>query len=521
MTDAVRGKLATLPGLQVTARTSSNQYKHTAKTPQTIGQELGVHYLLTGTVRWSKAPDGQNRVQVSPELVQVATASTRWQVPFDAALTDVFQVQADIAGRVAEALNLTLGAAQRQTLTAKPTASLPAYEAYLKGEEAAAQFARIDGPSLRRAIDFYERAIALDSNLVEAWSQLARAHALYYWWVLPDPAADSAAKKAAERAEALAPGSAAATLARGSYLALVPRDAAQALAALRRGLQAEPRNVELLVALSTQEREVGHLDSALALLRTAALLDPRSLTVAQNQTVALYFLRRYPEALAANNRALALAPQDLQSIAHACTIHIAQGDLAGAKAVVRAAASKLEPVELISYLATYCEVWALDSAQQDLVLRLRPSQFGNDRGWWGLVLARLYHLRGDRTKARAYADSARVALEEQVQTAPKDGYRQCLLGLSLAFMGRRVEAVRAGHRALALEPLPGRVVEGPYVRHALAEIYLLLGEPEKALDQLEPLLKVPYWLSPGWLKVDPTFAPLRGNPRFDRLVNGP
>jgi eukaryotic-like serine/threonine-protein kinase len=177
MTDAVRGKLATLPGLQVTARTSSNQYKHTAKTPQTIGQELGVQYLLTGTVRWSKAPDGQNRVQVSPELVQVATASTRWQAPFDAALTDVFQVQADIAGRVADALNLTLGAAQRQTLTAKPTASLPAYDAYLKGEAAAAQFARIDGPSLRRAIDFYERAIALDSNFVEAWSQLARAHA--------------------------------------------------------------------------------------------------------------------------------------------------------------------------------------------------------------------------------------------------------------------------------------------------------------------------------------------------------
>jgi serine/threonine-protein kinase len=520
MTDAVRGKLATLPGLQVTARSSSNQYKQTAKTPQTIGQELGVQYLLTGTVRWSKAPDGQNRVQVSPELVQVATASTRWQAPFDAALTDVFQVQADIAGRVAEALNLTLGAAQRQTLTAKPTASLPAYDAYLKGEAAAAQFTRIDGPSLRRAIDFYERAIALDSNLVEAWSQLARAHAFYYWWVLPDPAADSAAKKAAERAEALAPGSAAAALARGSYLALVPRDAAQALAALRRGLQGEPRHVELLVALSTQEREVGQLDSALALLRTAALLDPRSLTVAQNQTLTLYFLRRYPEALAANNRALALAPQDLQSIARACGIHIAQGDLAGAKAVVRAAASKLEPVELISYLATYCEVWALDSAQQDLVLRLRPSQFGNDRGWWGLVLARIYHLRGDRAKARTYADSARVALEEQVQAAPKDGYRQCLLGLSLAFMGRRVEAVRAGHRALALEPLPGRVVEGPYVRHALAEIYLLLGEPEKALDQLEPLLKVPYWLSPGWLKIDPTFDPLRGNPRFERLAKG-
>jgi serine/threonine-protein kinase len=519
--DAVRGKLTALKGLKVIARTSSMAYRASDKPPEEVARELGVRYLLTGTVRWAKAKNGTSRVQVSPELVEVGDAgapASKWQQPFDAALTDVFQVQADIAGRVAEALDLTLGAAQRQTLTAKPTASLPAYDAYLKGEAAAAQFTRIDGPSLQRAIDLYERAVALDSHFVDAWTQLARANALYYWWVIPNPIAGSAAKQAASRAEALAPGSAAAALARGSYLALVERDAAQALATFRTGLQAEPRNVELLVGLATQEREVGHLDSALALLRTAALLDPRSLTVVQNQAQTLLFRRRYPEALAANNRALALAPQDLRSIALACTINIAQGDLAGAKAVVRAAASKVEPVELVSYLATYCELWALDSAQQDLVLRLRPSQFGNDRGWWGLVRTRIYYLRGDRAKASIYADSARIALEEQLLAVPQDGYRHCLLGLSLAFMGRRMEAIREGHRAAALEPLRGRLIEGPYVRHAFAEIYLLLGEPEKALDQLEPVLKVPYWLSPGWLRIDPIFAPLRGNPRFERLL---
>jgi TolB-like protein/tetratricopeptide (TPR) repeat protein len=521
--DAIRGKLTALRGLEVIARASSMAYGASDKPPEEVARELGVRYLLTGTVRWAKAKNGTSQVQVSPELVEVGDAgapASKWQQPFDAALTDVFQVQADIAGRVAEALNLTLGAAQRQTLAAKPTASLPAYDAYLKGEAAAAQFTRIDGPSLQRAIDLYERAVALDSHFVDAWTQLARAHALYYWWVVPNPIGGLAAKQAASRAEALAPGSAAAALARGSYLALVQRDAAQALATFRTGLQAEPGNVELLVGLATQERDVGHLDSALALLRTAALLDPRSLTVVQNQAQTLLFLRRYPEALAANNRALALAPQDLRSIALACTINIAQGDLAGAKAVVRAAASKVEPVELVSYLATYCEVWALDSAQQDLVLRLRPSQFGNDRGWWGLVRTRIYHLRGDRTKARIYADSARQALEEQLLAAPQDGYRHSLLGLSLAFMGRRMEAIREGHRAAALEPFRGRVIEGPYVRHAFAETYLLLDEPEKALDQLEPVLKVPYWVSPGWLRIDPMFAPLRGNPRFERLVRG-
>ena len=109
LTDEVRGKLTALPGLEVIARTSSGQYKQTTKTPQQIGQELGVDYLLTGTVRWDKEAGGPSRVRVSPELVQVSTASTKWQAPFDAPLTDVFQVQADVAARVAEALGLALG----------------------------------------------------------------------------------------------------------------------------------------------------------------------------------------------------------------------------------------------------------------------------------------------------------------------------------------------------------------------------------------------------------------------------
>src|SRR6185295_15710759 len=131
-------------GLQVTARSSSAEYKKTHKRPQDVGRELGVDYLLTGTVRWEKGKAGASRVRVSPELIQVSTGATTWQQPFDAALTDVFQVQADIAGRVAEALNVALGAPQKKTLAEKPTENLAAYEAYLKGEEAAQGLASND-----------------------------------------------------------------------------------------------------------------------------------------------------------------------------------------------------------------------------------------------------------------------------------------------------------------------------------------------------------------------------------------
>jgi serine/threonine-protein kinase len=90
----------------------------------------------------------------------------------------------------------------------------------------------------------------------------------------------------------------------------------------------------------------------------------------------------------------------------------------------------------------------------------------------------------------------------------------------LAYLGRRAEAVREGRRAVSLVPAAKNAFLGPYAQHQLARIYIIVGEPEKALDALEPLLEIPYYLSPGWLRIDPTFAPLRGNPRFERLIAG-
>jgi hypothetical protein len=93
------------------------------------------------------------------------------------------------------------------------------------------------------------------------------------------------------------------------------------------------------------------------------------------------------------------------------------------------------------------------------------------------------------------------------------------LGLALAYLGRKDAAIRQGERGLALQPITSDAQNGPYFQHQLARIYILLGEPDKAIDRLEPLLKIPYYLSPGWLQIDPTFDPLRKNPRFEKLVN--
>jgi len=130
-----------------------------------------------------------------------------------------------------------------------------------------------------------------------------------------------------------------------------------------------------------------------------------------------------------------------------------------------------------------------------------------------------YWLHGDTVHARVYADSARIALERQLKVTPLDQQRHVILGLALAYLGQTGDAIREGERAVALAPMSHDAQGGPYYQHQLVRIYLLLGQNDKALDNLEPLLKIPYYLSPGWLRIDPTFAPLKGNPRFERLAN--
>jgi tetratricopeptide (TPR) repeat protein len=171
-------------------------------------------------------------------------------------------------------------------------------------------------------------------------------------------------------------------------------------------------------------------------------------------------------------------------------------------------------------MGTYYDLyWALDERQQALLRRLTAGPFDGDLGVWGLALAGAYEVHGDMKRARAYADSARIAFEQQLKAAPEDAQRLVLLGVALAYLGRRDEAIKAGERGLALRPPSQDASNGPYLQHQLARIFILLGEPEKALDNLEPLLRIPYYLSPGWLKIDPTFDPLRKHPRFQRLVD--
>jgi serine/threonine-protein kinase len=517
VTDAVRGKLTGLPGIEVIGSASSGQYRGTTKSPQQIGQELGVRYLLIGRVHWARGAGGANRVQVSPELVDVTTAADKWQQPFDAPLTDVFQVQADIAGKVAHELQVALSPAVTKSLAEKPTTNLDAYDAYLRALDMQAKGS--SPANLHRQAAELRQAVALDSTFTLAWAYLGDILSLDYNNGIPSPALADSADRITSHALELAPQLPEALAGRANYLRFIRFDPSGALDELRKGLAHEPSNVKLIRRAGDTEADLGQWEVATAHYNQAARLDPRS----ANTFAALGDIqlrqRRYHEAQAALERSLALAPDNLSTIQSDVMLWLMQGDLRRARAELHPTIGSVDQATLVAYNATYLDLgWVLDSAQERLLFSLGLDAFDNDHPTRAIVFAQQYRFRGDSMRMRAYADTARAGFQQQLKFLPGDAQRHVLTGLVLAYLGRKAEAIREGEISVANAPTND--ITTAYFRHQLARIYIVVGEPEKALDNLEILLHQPYLLSPQWLRIDPNFAPLRGNPRFERLAGG-
>jgi TolB-like protein/tRNA A-37 threonylcarbamoyl transferase component Bud32 len=473
--DEVRGKLAGLGTVQLIARSSSDQYRESTKSPKQIGRELDVNYLLTATVRWAKAADGTSRVQVVPELIDVRTGDVTWQQSYDASLTDVFQVQTQIASRVAGALGVALGSREETKLGERPTANLAAYDLYLKGRALTGSAPA----SLRRATAYFEQAVALDSSFTDAWVGLSRSLGFLYSNATPDPVVARRSLAAAEQALRLDPNGPQGHAALARYHVAVTKNLVEAKRHMDEALRLAPNNPEYLSQAGVIERTAGRWEEALAYAQQALRLDPRSPNSAIRLQTTYLWLRRYPESLGAAEAALALAPGDLSMIQDKAMIYVAQGDVAGARAVMREVSPDVTGADLVAYFGNYWDMyWVLDESQQQLALRLTPASFDNDRNTWATVLMELYWLRGDRTRARAYADSAWHETQIQLRAAPGDAQRQVIGALQLAYLGRKDEAIALGLQALALSPISKDQVNGPYYQQLMARVYLMVGEPE-------------------------------------------
>jgi TolB-like protein len=516
MTEAVHDKLTSLPGLEVVGTASSRQYRGTAKTPQQIGQELGVRYILEGRVRWAKGPGGASRVRVSPELIDASSASDKWAQPFDAPLTDVFEVQGDIAAKVAQSLQVALTPAAQQTLAARPTSDLLAYDAYLRG----LAITRLGNApvTLRRAAAAYREAVERDSMFAIAWCALGQTYTSLYFNGAPIPSIGDSADKATARALEIAPHLAEAHAARAGYYSLVRTDNQRALLEGGKGLR-EGESAAILYIVSLLEESAGRWDSAAAHSAQGLSLDPRDPNTLARALQIKLWTRDVPGARSIADRALALSPGNVQIAEQRVIPELQAGDLLAARRLLAGASPQVDQRALIAFTAEYYDLgYVLDSAQDATLFTMRPDMFDSDTATWAIVLAQQYYFRGDSVRSRVYADTALKYFNVWLQLTPLDDQRHTFRGLALAFLGRYDEAIAEGRRGMALRPVDRDALYGPYAVHQLVRIYTLAGQPERAIDLLEGLLKKPYYLTPAWLRIDPNFKSLRGNPRFEKLA---
>jgi TolB-like protein len=522
ITGEIRGKLSALPGLRVIATASSNQYRRSGKPPDQIGRELGARYLLTGTVEWEQGANNTKRVRVSPELVEVrdgVAPETKWRQSYDTTLADVFDVQSAVATRVADKLGVVLSAPAQVQIAARSTRNIAAYDAYLRSTAVDGS----DPASLRHALAAAEQAVALDSGFAAAWARISACHTYIYFRSIPTRADAEAAQQAAERAIALAPAASDGYIARGLYDFNVSYDMAAARTAYEAALRLAPSSSEANRGLADADAAVGLWDLALQHSRQAVALDPRSSVAADRLTRIFLWLRRDPEARASAERGLAIAPGDLALTEEHAMSFLAQGDLESARSTLRNLPPGSDRAPVAAFLANYFDMyWVLDSADRALVQTLSPSAYDGDRGGWAMVRAQLYGLAGDTVQARHYADSGRIAYETQLRAVPEDFQHRLFHSLALAFLGQRAAAIKEGEQGMqeALATGDGYIAI-PYAHHVLARVYLAAGDHAHALDQLDAVLAKPYFISPAWLKIDPTWTPLRGDPRFERLIAQP
>src|SRR4051812_15517508 len=524
--DEILVRLAKIADLKVISRTSTQHYKNAPESLRKVGQELGVAHLLEGSVQRTA-----NRVRVNAQLIDVRTDAHLWAQTYDRDLADVFAIQSEIAKAIADQLQAKLSPDEKKAIEQPPTTDLAAFDLYSRAKSLllTASFTVTQDQDLRKAIELLDEAVKRDPSFFDAYCQLAWAHETLYAISGLDhtPARLALAEAAVQAATRLRPDAAETHLARAQYLYNGLRDYAGALAELeiaRRALPNDPRLFELTGYIL---RRRGQQEEGLHNLQRAVELDPRNFFTLQQIALSYQMLGRYAEVIAALDRALAIVPDNVETRAtrgefylfwkadtrplhQTIDVILAQGP----DAIVSAAISWFD-----------CALAERDPAAAERALvALGDTPCWNEgvinlsRSFGEGLLARMTK---DEARARTAFEAARVQQEKIVQAQPDFGPALCVLGLIDAALGRKDLALDEGRRAIALTPLENDVSNGSRVLQYFAITAAWAGDKELALQQLEAGLRAPNassMLSYGALKLFPVWDPLRGDPRFEKIV---
>ncbi|HEY2169228.1 MAG TPA: tetratricopeptide repeat protein, partial [Candidatus Angelobacter sp.] len=522
MQEEILTRLASIAGLKVISRTSTQRYQSKPRNIGEIARQLGVTNLLEGSVQ--KAVD---QVRVNVQLINAQTDFHLWAETYDRKLTDILSVESEIAKRIAASLQAKLTGREEQALAVKPTNNPEAYDAYLRG---LAFEARSQPYASLEAAGFFERAVQLDPNFALAWARLSRADAhLYFNRVAVTSAArGDAAKRALEYAQKLEPNSPETLLALGYYQHWVLRDYGPAKATFGHVSKMLPGSSDVPTALGRVTRREGHSDASIAYFEQALTVDPRNVELLSDAAWTYAMLRQFPAALKLYDRALDIMPNDPDMTAAKASIYQAQGDLREAAKSLSQINEQTPAEETLKIKITQLRL-ERNYGEAVRLLQARLAQFHYasqwNRGHDQVTLAFTQRLAGDTAGAKATAEQARNTLERLYRDQPDNYYFAARLSQAHAVMGEKDSALKLAERAITLLPRAKDLVDGPGREENLAFIQAIVGENRRAILTLSQLLEAPYnsWLygpavvSPALFRLDPIWDPLRSDPAFQKL----
>ena len=522
MTEEITSRLAGVQTLAVTSRSTAMEYDRSGKTLKKVGEDLGVAFVLEGTVRWDRS-GGPGRVRITPQLIRVADDSHIWAGTYEREMAGVFALQSEVAAEVVRALGQTLSPHEASAVGRVPTRDLAAYDLYLRARRVAES--SFDPRESAEALRLLNEAVARDPGFAEAHAALARGHVHDYWFYLDRSAAClERARLSAEKAVALAPDSPETHLALGYFYYMGYLDYERALAETRTALELRPDDSQTLALQAFVHRRAGRVQEALRLLERVVVAESGSANLWHNVGETYWLLGRYPEADRSFERALALNP--LWGLEYSCrsAVRLCQGaGVEAARAVIGLVPGSPDLREADAVAQWLVQLDVLERRYEAALTRLRSLDLEAFSSQWAYVPLTLaagdaLRLKGDAASARKSYEAALAQVEREMKERPDDPRLFSALGLVRAGLGRREEALRAARTGVDLMPISREAYRGAHRVEDLARVHALVGDPEEAVALLEDLLSRPVRLCAPVLALDPAWDPLRADPRFQALL---
>ena len=519
MQDEIITRLAKIGDLKVISRTSTLPYRTKPDKLSEIGRQLGVGHVVEGSVQ--KIGD---RVRINVQLIEAATDDHLWAELYDRNVSDVFQMQSEVAAKIANSLQAKLSGREQKAMTEKLTENMAAYDAYLRGIDLANRPGQRSDDE-KMAAELFSEAARLDPKFSQAWAWLARVSgSLIFLHTDASAGRREVARLAVETATRLDPNSPETLLANAYYRYHVQRDYNGARELFERIQREVPNSSEALEALGRIARRQSRWKDAVRLFEEASRLNPRDAHLLMDRSWTYSMLRDHENTRRMLDEAERIAPGDPDVLENKALLAIALGDLRGARAFVDripAAGTKFDVHATLLMLERRYEE-AARSLEERLARSPTASTLDGSplREWLGFLRA----LAGDAAGAQREFLQAKQELEPAAREQPKNIFVSGALSRTEAGLGNKEAALREAERGVAALTTFDDPVYAPIAEENLAGVEAQVGEHERAISRLERLLRTPYGAFPitvPRLRLDPIWDPLREHPRFKAIVEGP